>query len=259
MPHIDGHPAGEFCWFELGTSDQAAAKNFYSSLFGWTANDFPMGPEGSYTIFQLEGRDCAAAYTLQKQMVEQGIPPHWMIYVAVDSADASAAKCPDLGGKVLQAPFDVFDFGRMAVLQDPTGATFSIWEARKHKGSAITEVPGTMNWGELSTNDTAKAVEFYSGLFGWKMMTGEGGDYLHINNGKQMIGGIPPAAHRDPNIPPHWLMYFTVADCDASASKATSMGASLMLPPMTMEKVGRFGVIRDPQGAVFAIFQHLEA
>src|SRR6266513_1099600 len=100
MPNIDTHAPGSFCWIELATTDQAAAKTFYSSLFGWTPNDFPMGPNELYTIFKLEGRDAAAGYTLRAPDREQGVPPHWMLYIQVDSADDAAAKAGKLGAKV---------------------------------------------------------------------------------------------------------------------------------------------------------------
>src|SRR5437660_166619 len=127
MPHIDHHPPGEFSWVELGTTDQAAAKTFYSSLFGWAAKDMPMGPNEFYTMFRLEGRDAAAGYTIRAEDRAKGVPPHWMMYIAVQSADETAGKVGQLGGKVLAPPFDVFESGRMAVILDPTGATFSLW------------------------------------------------------------------------------------------------------------------------------------
>ena len=99
MAHIDSHPPGSFCWLELTTTDQNAAKSFYSSLFGWTSVDNPMGPGEVYTTFELEGRPASAAYTLNKQQAAQGVPPHWAIYVAVESADATASRVPALGGK----------------------------------------------------------------------------------------------------------------------------------------------------------------
>src|SRR5436305_9947198 len=128
MPNIDAHAPGAFCWIELATTDQNAAKNFYSGLFGWVSADFPMGPDQFYTMFKLDGRDAAAAYGMDEQMRSRGIPPHWMLYVATDSADASAEKVRTAGGNVTAGPFDVADFGRMAVLQDPTGAMFSVWQ-----------------------------------------------------------------------------------------------------------------------------------
>src|ERR1035441_4949680 len=92
MANIDHYSPGSFCWFELGTTDQNAAKTFYKSLFGWGADDMPMGPEGVYSMFTLEGRNTGAAYTLMAEMRAHGVPPHWAIYVAVESADEAAAK-----------------------------------------------------------------------------------------------------------------------------------------------------------------------
>jgi uncharacterized protein len=102
-----------------------------------------------------------------------------------------------------------------------------------------------------------RASAFYSALFGWAMVKDEKdpSGYVHIKNGEQFIGGIPPAAHRQPGMPPHWLPYFLVADVDATAAKAKQGGANIYLAPMSMENVGRFSVIADPQGAVFAIFK----
>lgn len=256
MPYIDKHPAGAFCWIELATTDQTAAKNFYGSLFGWSVKDFPMAPGSLYSTFQLEGRDAAAAYTLRSDQRAQGVPPHWMLYVAVDSADDAAARAVQLGGKTLAAPFDVFEVGRMAVLQDPSGATFSLWQPKRRTGTGIGGVDGTLCWADLNTSDQGRAAEFYSGLFGWTIATeDEGGHgYFHIKNGEDFIGGIPPATYRDPSVPPQWLAYFLVSDCDAVAARAKELNGSVHLPPMTFEE-GRFAVLADPQGAVFAIFQ----
>jgi predicted enzyme related to lactoylglutathione lyase len=259
MANIDKHAPGSFCWIELATSDQNAAKSFYGQLFGWSVNDFPMGPDEFYSMFEFDGRPTAAAYTLKPEDKQQGVPPHWMLYVAVDSADAAAARAAELGGKVVAPAFDVYDAGRMAVIQDPTGAFLCVWQPMNHAGTGISGVPGTLCWADLSTPEVDKAVAFYSGLFGWKVEAGENdpSGYLHIKNGEEFIGGIPPAAHRAPNAPPHWLAYFQVADCDATANKAKELGATFHLAPMTMEHVGRFAVLADPQGAVFSIFQSL--
>ena len=256
MTHIDKHSAGSFCWIELATTDQNAAKDFYSSLFGWSPQDNPIGPSEFYTVFKLDGRDAAAGYTLRADQSAQGVPPNWMIYIAVDSADQAATKAKQLGGTVIAPSFDVMDLGRMAVIQDPTGAHFCVWQAAKNTGIGIAHVAGTLCWADLSTPDTKRASEFYSGLFGWQIMADEKdkSGYLHIKNGDHFIGGVPPAAHRQPGVPPHWLAYFWVDDVDASASKAKQLGANLYVDPMTIENVGRMAVIADPQGAVFAIF-----
>ena len=257
MPHVDKHPAGEFCWLELATSDQTAGKKFYADLFGWNINDMPMGPAEVYTIFRVDGRDVAAACTLQKDEAAVGVPPHWTIYIAVDNADQSAAKASSLGGKVLAPAFDVFDAGRMAVIQDPTGAVFCLWQAKRNTGLGITGDPNAFCWADLNTPDAARAKQFYSSLFGWQIVTGDHdtSGYLHIKNGENFIGGIPPAQHRDPKAPPHWMSYFYSSDVDASVSKAQSLGAKVYAPPMTIEGAGRMAVLADPQGAVFALFK----
>jgi predicted enzyme related to lactoylglutathione lyase len=257
MTNIDKHPAGSFCWVELATTDQAAAKNFYGSIFGWTPNDNPMGPGEVYTIFKLEGRDAAAGYTLRADQSARNVPPHWMLYILVDKVDASAAKVPQLGGTVIATPFDVMDAGRMAVITDPTGAHFCLWQATRSNGIQIAHVHGTLCWADLSTPDPKRASDFYSGLFGWQIFADpkDKSGYLHIKNGEHFIGGVPPAAYRQPGTPAHWMAYFQVDDVDATANKAKEMGAKLFLAPMSMEGVGRMSVIADPQAAVFAIFK----
>jgi predicted enzyme related to lactoylglutathione lyase len=256
MTHIDKHSPGSFCWIELATTDQNAAKDFYSSLFAWSPQDSPIGPNEVYTIFKLEGRDAAAGYTLREDQRTHGVPPNWMIYITVDSADQAATKAKQLGATVVMTPFDVMDLGRMAVIQDPTDAHFCVWQAAKNTRIGIGGVSGSLCWADLSTPDPKRAGDFYSALFGWQIMADEKdkSGYLHIKNGEHFIGGIPPAAHRPPGVPPHWLAYFWVDDVDASAAKAKQMGANLCVPPMTIENVGRMAVIADPQRAVFAIF-----
>ena len=104
---INNPRSGSFCWFELATSDQAAAKQLYGGLFGWTATDFPMGPHGFYTMFQLRGRNVGAACTLMPDQAQQGVPPHWATYVAVANIDEAIARAKTLGGTVLAGPMDV--------------------------------------------------------------------------------------------------------------------------------------------------------
>ena len=256
MADIDHAVPGSFCWMELSTTDQNAAKAFYTSLFGWKANDAPIGPQQFYTMFQLDGREVAAGYTMMKDERAMGIPSHWNLYIAVENADASAARAAELGGKVLAPPFDVMESGRMAVIQDPTGAIFHIWQPNRHPGIRVSNVPGSFCWADLNTGDAAAASAFYSGLFGWKIAPGENdpSGYLHISNGETMIGGVPSAEQRDPNAPPHWLLYFQSADCDATTASAAELGGRAFMGPMSLEGVGRFSVVADPQGAVFSLF-----
>ena len=251
MPFYEKHAPGTFSWIENGSSDQNAAKTFYTSLFGWTADTNAMG-DGIYTMYLREGRTVAAAYTLSKMEQDNHVPSHWNIYISVENADATAARAAELGATVLAPPFDVMTFGRMAVIQDPTGAVFCIWQPKTHIGISVRDEPGSLCWADVNTSDPAKAAAFYTGLFGWTTETAPDG-YVHIKNGDQLIGGIVPL--RDPKTPPHWMIYFAVADCDASTAKAKTLGAKAYAEPFTMDKVGRIAVLADPQGSVFAFFQ----
>lgn len=257
MPIIERHNPGSFCWFELGTTDQNAAKKFYTSLFGWAVEEHPMSPGDIYTTFKLQGRPAAAAYTLRPEQRSQGVPPHWMLYIAVESADSAARRASELGGKVFAVPFDVYDLGRMAVVADPTGATFAIWQPKNHQGTGIIGVDGVASWADLNTSDTDRARRFYSDLFGWEILPDEhdSSGYLHIKNHAHFIGGIPSASQQMPGVPPHWLIYFHVSDCGRITEKAKQSGASVLFPPTALEGVGRFAILKDQQGASFALFE----
>ena len=257
MPLIEKHTPGSFCWFELATTDQAAAKSFYTSLFGWSSKDSPIGPSEVYTTFQSGGNDVGAAYTLRAEHRSQGIPPNWLLYVAVENADEVERRAAELGGKVMAPAFDVMDLGRMAIIADPTGAVFAVWQAKNHKGVGIFAEKNSFCWADLSTPDSATARRFYHDLLGWNFVEDEKdtSGYLHIKNHEQFIGGVPSASQRDPKTPPHWLTYVQVAECDASAAKAEKQGGRLCMPALDLENVGRFALLSDPQGAAFALFQ----
>jgi uncharacterized protein len=251
VPSVSSHTPGRFCWVELSTTDQPAAKSFYGGLFGWQPRDQPMGPNEVYTLLEKAGRDAAAACTLRPD--QKGVPPHWQVYVAVERADAAAARAKELGATVLAPPFDVMDSGRMAVLQDPTGAVFAVWEARRHPGLGVVDEPGAFCWAELLTRDTSKAAAFYKALFGW----GAGGDarYIEWKHGDRSIGGLMEIQKEWGDVPPHWLVYFQVESVDRSVEKAKGLGATLTMGPQDLAKVGRFALLRDPQGAAFYVFQ----
>ena len=167
MAEVTSHPPGSFSWPELATTDQKAAVSFYRELFGWDVNDQPLGPGETYSMFQMRGKETGAAYTMRPEERQSGAPPHWNSYVTVADVDASVKKAQELGATVFAPPFDVMDAGRMAVLQDPTGAVFSVWEPKRQIGVKILNEPGALCWSELTTRDTKAAEAFYTRLFGW--------------------------------------------------------------------------------------------
>jgi predicted enzyme related to lactoylglutathione lyase len=180
-----------------------------------------------------------------------------MSYVLVASADDTAATATKLGGTLLAGPFDVMTFGRMAVIQDPTGAVFSLWQAKDHNGAAVVNVPNSFCWNELMTTDTAKDGEFYCAIFGWGKDTQNFGplEYTMFSNGERPAGGMLQITPEMGPIPPNWLVYFAVDDCDAKTKKATELGGSVMKPPDDIPGIGRFSILTDPQGAAFALIK----
>ena len=249
---VTEHAAGNFCWAELNTNDAAGAKAFYTSLFGWTFDDNPMGPDMVYTMLFKEGGSVAALYQ------EQGsqMPPHWGAYISSSDADATAAKANQAGGTVMMEPFDVMTFGRMCVLQDPTGAVLSVWQPKDHIGYQIVDEPGAVCWNELNTRGGDRARPFYEAVFGWKSKESSmGGGYVEFeNNGKTVAGLMEITPEMGDHIPPHWLTYFQVANTDASADKAMALGGQVLFGPENIPDMGRFAVVQDPQGAVFGIY-----
>lgn len=255
MPEIQSHTPGAFCWAEVGTVDTKKTKSFYSELFGWKYEDKPAGEFGVYSMCKSQGKDLAGLYEMPPELLKSGIPPHWMSYVAVANADAACEKIKQHGGKVQQGPFDVMDVGRMAICQDPTGATFSIWQAKAHKGATIMGENGTPCWFELSTKGLDKAEKFYKDVFGWSVKAG--GDYREISapGAPMPQGGMMELTPQHGPVPPHWMIYFTVNDCDGDAQRVKNLGGKVVVPPMDIPNVGRFSVLADPAGATFAIIK----
>ncbi len=250
---VTTYAPGTFCWVDLATTDTAGARQFYGSLFGWTAGDTVDVGE-PYTMLFKDGKDVAAMHPLHDNWKAINVPSHWMSYVLVSDIGASTDKAQKLGAQVLVPPMDVLDSGRLSVLMDPAGATFSLWQAGKHAGAGLVNEPGSFCWNELMTPDPAKVTPFYTGLFGWTTRTqdmGPAGDYTLFLSGEKMQAGMMGWTQS----PPSWLVYFTVENCDQSAEKAGTLGATVVSPPMDIPNVGRFAVIRDPQGAYFAIIQ----
>jgi predicted enzyme related to lactoylglutathione lyase len=249
---------GSFSWLELGTSDREGAIKFYTALFGWGYSEFPMGENGEmYTIFNLGERSTGAAYELSLEMTGNGVPPHWMLYVTVTDADATAARVAELGGKVIMQPFNVMDQVRIAVIQDPTGAHISLAQPINHTGLGVKEEPGGFAWADLCSTDAERASKFYVDLFGWSTYVGDS-PYIHFKIGEEYIAGAMPGSLPE-GVPSHWMPYIMVEGCDASLAKAVSLGAKTVFGPVDLEGVGRFASFIDPQGAAISIYQAVHA
>jgi predicted enzyme related to lactoylglutathione lyase len=242
---------GIFCWVELTTPDEASAKAFYGELLGWAWQDDPLPGGGTYTMLTKDGKRVAG---LHQPAPERAGPPAWLSYVSVAEADAAAARAAELGAGVLAGPFDVMEAGRMAVIQDPQGAVFGIWQPRAHHGAQLVNDPGALSLNQLNTGDLDAAREFYKALFGWRIEVAvEDPPYWGIYNGESLNGGLMPLPP-DASAPSHWLAYFTIADLDAAATGIPARGGQVLVPPMVVPS-GRILVATDPQGAAFALFE----
>ncbi|MDC3960584.1 VOC family protein [Polyangium jinanense] len=243
---------GQFCWADLMTTDPAAAKAFYTTLFGWTAEEMPF-PGGTYTMFRKREHDVAGLGGQPPEEQSRGIPPHWNVYVSVDDINAVSAKAATLGGNILAPAFDVMESGRMAILADPTGAVFFLWQPQKHIGATLWGEPGAPSWFELQTTDPEKAKAFYTALFGWS--TGGDATYTEWIVRGEHVGGMLKIDPSWGPVPPNWGAYFTVENADDTVAKARGLGAKVYMPPKEIGGGGRFAVLSDPQGAVFSVYE----
>ena len=256
---VTKHEPGMFSWADLGTPDAEGAKRFYTELLELDATDMPMGEGMSYTMLSKGGKNSCALYTMPDEMAQMtGGRPAWLSYFTVESADETAPRITELGGTVMNGPFDVFTSGRMVVAMDPTGAMFAVWEPRDHIGAGIFGEPGALAWNELYTNDTDAAAAFYGGLFGWTPNThpaAGGGEYVEYRLGDQSAAGMMAIRKEWGEVPCYWSIYFSVADLDASLDKANGLGATVVAPPIEVPGVGRIAPLQDPQGGHFSIMQ----
>ncbi len=250
MPTITAYEPGTPSWVDLASPDLSASVAFYSSLFGWDAQD--QGEEaGHYHMFEKGGVPVAGAGPIMME----GQPPAWTPYISVRDADQSIGKVKAAGGMVFVEPMDVLDVGRMAVFADPTGAAAALWEPRKHPGAGLVNEAGALTWNELLTRDIPAAIRFYGEVFGWGEHTEHMGEltYTEWKLGDKTIGGLMAMPAEVPaGAPAFWTAYFGTADCDETVSRADELGAKVMRPAMDIP-AGRFAVLNDPLGVLFAV------
>ncbi len=276
MPEREGYIPGVPCWVDTSQPDPEAALPFYGGLFGWEFEDMmPGGPEGRYSMGRIRGGDVAAVGSIPPGAPAMAM---WNTYVWVNSADETAAKARDAGGTVAMEPFDIMDSGRMAVLTDPEGAAFCVWQAKSHKGAKVVNEHGSLNFNGLATRDPEGAKAFYGAVFGWETLAlGAGsmwtlpgyGDHLEeASPGLRaqmaamgapdgfidVVAALNSIADDDSDTPAHWSVTFAVDDADATAEKAGELGGEIVAGPFDAPWT-RMAVIKDPQGATFVASQ----
>jgi uncharacterized protein len=259
MARFDTYEQGTPSWIEHSSVDLKAAKEFYGQLFGWDFEDNPMTGDdgedmGTYSIASIEGDSVAGL----GPVMSDGVPPSWGVYLAADDVDAAVKQALQAGGEVFAGPMDVPEQGRMAWVSDPTGAPVGLWQEGGFGGSQRANEPGTNIWNELVTPDLDKAAPFYAATLGLgvgqqDMPDGSGAYSMFTVADRPVAGAMAPPMQ---GVPPHWNVYFNVADVDTSAAKAKDLGAQEIAPPFDVEGVGRIAVFTDPQGAAFNMMQN---
>lgn len=242
--YVQGTPS----WVDLATSDPEGARRFYAGLFGW---DYDMDSGDSATC-TLEGRRVAGIGA-----APDGVPTAWTTYLASDDIEVTAKRIGDAGGAIVFGPVDVMDSGRMLIATDPAGAPFGAWQAGAHAGAELAGQPGTVTWNELATRDQLAARDFYGDVFGvtWSALDAPEVSYYTFEAGARTVGGSIQMDEVWPaEIPPHWMVYFAVADTHATVAKAEELGGGVNVPP-TDSPQGTLAVLHDPQGATFSVIQ----
>jgi len=275
MPDRESYIPGVPSWVDTNQPDPEAAQSFYGGLFGWTFEEaMPEGSDGHYIMALVRGRPVAAIGS-----TPEGAPPEaaWNTYVTVASADDAATRAEAAGGVVAMPPFDVMDAGRMAVVLDPAGAAFNVWEARASIGAEVVNEHGTLNFNGLATRDLDGVRDFYGALFGWTTLTLPAGtfwtlraygdeleketpglreqmDQMGAPGFIDVVAMVEPIAEADTDTSPHWTVTFAVDDVDATAALVPGLGGEVIDGPVDAPFVRR-AVIRDPQGATFIASQ----
>jgi len=247
---------GRFVWYDVMTTDVAAAKAFYTEVFGWKTQQF--GGDESYTMFCVGERPIGGVMMLPDEAKQQGAPPHWIGYVSVADVDATAARAAERGGKIYHPGTDIPEVGRFAVIGDPQGAAIALF-APNMEMSPSPKQAGDFTWHELNTTDYEAAWEFYSDLFGWNAteamdMGPDLGKYFmfeHEGAGGS-IGGMSNVA-KTQGMPPHWLYYATVDDLDAALARIQRKGGKVINGPMEVPGGDKVAQCVDPQGCAFAL------
>ena len=241
-------------WLDLSSKDSAASREFYSQLFGWTAEVVSDPAAGGYGMFRVDGKEVGGVGPTQSEQQPTG----WTMHILVEDADDAVRRAREAGATVLAEPSDVMGEGRMAMLADPSAAVFGVWQPMRHGGWEMEGAPGSVCWLELQSRDLKAAADFYEAVFGWEPtkleLPGQGYTTFALHRGGDAFAGgmsVPDVAPR--STPSFWQPYIGVTDTDSAVERAARLGATVVAPPQDAANVGRWAVLQDPQGAMFGV------
>jgi predicted enzyme related to lactoylglutathione lyase len=243
---------GKPCWAVATFADTEGAKRFYSDVLGWTFGE-AKSEYGGYTEAQSDGKAVAA---VSPPMPGEDVKPAWCLYFAVPDAAATVGKVKDAGGEVVLEPMQVGPFGTMALVREPGGADFGVWQADQHRGFEKSGENGSYAWAEFFTRDPKATDSFLTAVFPYRgqKMADEHVDFavFDVGPGEPVVGRMLMGEEFPADLPAYVNLYFAVADCDTAVKTAQEHGGTLRFGPMT-SPFGRFAALTDPQGANFTV------
>lgn len=245
---------GTPCWVDLASSDLDRSNAFYQGLFGWDAE--ASGDEyGNYVMYSSDGHAVAGAMPKQPGM---DFPDTWTTYISTADCAATESAATSAGGQVMMNTMPVGEVGTMAVLSDPVGAVFGIWQAGQHTGFGKYNEPGSVTWDEHHSKNFPTSKSFYGTVFGWELEPmSDTDDFRYVIakvDGESVAGLMDSSSFLPAEVPSHWAVYFSVADADAAASKVAELGGTVVRPPEDTP-FGRIADVTDPTGAMFRLHQ----
>lgn len=244
--YAPGHPA----WLDIMVNDTASREGlmaFCTEVFGWT---FTVGgPDTAYySMAHANGVPVAGIGQME------GSPAQWTTYLATKDIDATAAKATELGAMMMFGPIDVMDAGRLAIISDPAGAVFGLWEQKDFAGTGVYGEPNTPGWWNHTSSDPKIAAKFYCELFGLAGMEANGGYMIAISDSDQAFASISPNPAPD-DMPPHWAPIILSADLAVTRERVTGAGGELMFESMDVPG-GTITAFKDSAvGAFLTAFQ----
>jgi predicted enzyme related to lactoylglutathione lyase len=256
----DIYPAGVPCWIDIAVPDPEGAAAFYGGLFGWDVDD-----TGRYLVAQLGEQERTVA-GIRPAEDDDPRPPAWTTYVCVDDVARSAGRVGAAGGRIVVPPTTSAGGARVALVADPAGAVFGLWEPSGRRGAELVNAPGTWNFSALSTPEPDQAEAFYGGVFGWQV---NGAMWALPGYGETQEAKEPGflKRHAEAGTPegftdafgwlqqaptPSWDITFAVDDAAATAQRAADLGGTVTVPPYDAG-VAQIAVVADPWGATFTV------
>jgi uncharacterized protein len=239
-------------WVDLSTTDLESAIHFYERIFGWHYEEHDSGTQ-TYLVARVTGGGVGGMMAQPPEQISSGVPSAWTVFVGCGHLENALARARELGGAVLQAPVSIPGGARIAVIADPSGAALALAEGPLAVGTAVRDEPGALVWVECQSRDLAGSRGFYEELFGWQSEEGTDGYVVFTVDGER-VGGLmamPPAVPAE--VGSHWLVYFA-ADVAATTATVIELGGTVVVPAHEIDE-GRFAVLQDPTGAVFAVYE----